>query len=1418
MTGDNNGILVVWKVVYGRRGRELIRLEPQKLCFGHPEPIVDVGFVTSEWGNEMAISLSNEGTIGVWTLRDGQCLRMKRICSAPSDTKTFMFRSIRTIGGTNIAIIFGLLPSIEFVDINTLTRLVNVEVDNFGEWVLDVLTLPSGENDRTKSSFPSKSATNDILVLTGAAKMHLFVCSDDVGSTSKLVWQLRSWNICWPVKPIKFLGPVDTLPRQFCLSADGLKLAIIGPSCWGLLDLAMLKKMSTLNAGNVDSPVIFPRICTHDHGDEMQTCCNNAECFLWVAASFAKQNILALWSACGNCCLYSILDDINGYKPGPLLRILRDPTASSPITSLSWRTDRISHCTRYSPGTVCRSGHDNGDTNIVASVVRGALIAFKSNGRDGIHCWAVDLDILNISRNLSGLIAQEIQITRIDRQFFFKVADAFITPPYSSRCTAALVVHDHHIDIVMETPGCVIRAFEDGLIRLSSLPYDLCPLTVNCTGKESIRGVSCTSMACPTWARQQYTQGERTLATRILICGCSDGSVRVWTFTVDLSKLQLRKSPCTTANLCFSHIGHHGPVTYVSVALSREILSPKTPKEQVVYRSSSFQERTFCSVGEDRAINVYIVTLAAREHVNVERLHHLQGHPAPILAVCWQISYGRIISVCAKGETLIWGLQSGEMERHTSILPPKIPEERNSYYEPFPPGKRSYYENGAEGSIAGPTCYLLETLPKLYRPEMEIGSCIRNYKNDAACKKRTLCEKIHAAGSNYFSLSPRSNPGAESPLQIIPFRGSCTWRSRRHPRPYLFLISIQDVAKWAMSVYDRGTDAREAQTWHSDMNLALVSYLFSWGENAALDSSCLEQLGLKKPTFDITMCSSLRGKDGTLTVIPSKLTSGPRNSGEICPFISAQQSLALVSLFMSLLSSKTFQGSSQKGFFSEIITHYGVVLPEKARPRYIDPSLYFLARNGLGVGEHCYIAARLLLQGTIERMEDITRNAHAELWAKRLNDYDCEQFRVRSEITSRTSSAKAGVILKLFNKDPVVDVGNNLDNISEGLRTDLFEEYTNASGLSARHFWKTTVMIENVTLKLFERTSIYRTNSHETELGQSISMFDPHRNTIILILSVIGISFPQNVSPQTARVITSTLLFHLESGPVFMRALSAELIGKGFVLWRPHVPNLASLILTLLSMMNIARRVAFNNMSGSNGPIVEDVHVAAASRRAMLEIGASQPVLLISTVGREILRSDRTDLYYETCIMALVCVVKKRPLALSRHLSAVVEVVVKSLDPSKPLTRKGCLHASTTALHELVKRFSTVAFHQKTQRLAVGTPDKVIIIYDLRTATKWRLFEGHTGSISALSFDADGSILASYSMDEPCLKIWQVGSSGFLGGILGLNSKCLKTVSLQPLEEQVKLRDVASPCRLHWDATGEFKLRRENGYVQHFQL
>lgn len=54
------------------------------------------------------------------------------------------------------------------------------------------------------------------------------------------------------------------------------------------------------------------------------------------------------------------------------------------------------------------------------------------------------------------------------------------------------------------------------------------------------------------------------------------------------------------------------------------------------------------------------------------------------------------------------------------------------------------------------------------------------------------------------------------------------------------------------------------------------------------------------------------------------------------------------------------------------------------------------------------------------------------------------------------------------------------------------------------------------------------------------------------------------------------------------------------------------------------------------------------------------------------------------------------------------------------------LHAATASLFQLVRRFPMVTFHQQTQRFAVGCTDGLIVLYDLRTATKWKVLEGHT--------------------------------------------------------------------------------------------
>lgn len=68
-------------------------------------------------------------------------------------------------------------------------------------------------------------------------------------------------------------------------------------------------------------------------------------------------------------------------------------------------------------------------------------------------------------------------------------------------------------------------------------------------------------------------------------------------------------------------------------------------------------------------------------------------------------------------------------------------------------------------------------------------------------------------------------------------------------------------------------------------------------------------------------------------------------------------------------------------------------------------------------------------------------------------------------------------------------------------------------------------------------------------------------------------------------------------------------------------------------------------------------------------------------------------------------------------------------------------------------------FHTATQRLAVGTNEGAIIMYDLKTATRLYVLEGHKKRLSAISFSPDGRRLVTASMDESVVMVWKVGSS-----------------------------------------------------------
>ena len=64
-----------------------------------------------------------------------------------------------------------------------------------------------------------------------------------------------------------------------------------------------------------------------------------------------------------------------------------------------------------------------------------------------------------------------------------------------------------------------------------------------------------------------------------------------------------------------------------------------------------------------------------------------------------------------------------------------------------------------------------------------------------------------------------------------------------------------------------------------------------------------------------------------------------------------------------------------------------------------------------------------------------------------------------------------------------------------------------------------------------------------------------------------------------------------------------------------------------------------------------------------------------------------------------------------------------------------------------------------TQRLAVGTNEGAVIMYDLKTAIRLYVLEGHTKAITACSFSTDGRRLVTISLEESLVLVWKVGSS-----------------------------------------------------------
>lgn len=111
---------------------------------------------------------------------------------------------------------------------------------------------------------------------------------------------------------------------------------------------------------------------------------------------------------------------------------------------------------------------------------------------------------------------------------------------------------------------------------------------------------------------------------------------------------------------------------------------------------------------------------------------------------------------------------------------------------------------------------------------------------------------------------------------------------------------------------------------------------------------------------------------------------------------------------------------------------------------------------------------------------------------------------------------------------------------------------------------------------------------------------------------------------------------------------------------------------------------------------------------------------------------------------------------LAYYAQNIVDAILKILSPHNVAIRKLCLEQCCEILHILVKKLPMVDFSQAKQKIAVGTSECTIIIYDLKTASFWKCLEGHTGPLSAVMFSNTGNSLVSYSSHDLTARLWKI--------------------------------------------------------------
>ena len=321
------------------------------------------------------------------------------------------------------------------------------------------------------------------------------------------------------------------------------------------------------------------------------------------------------------------------------------------------------------------------------------------------------------------------------------------------------------------------------------------------------------------------------------------------------------------------------------------------------------------------------------------------------------------------------------------------------------------------------------------------------------------------------------------------------------------------------------------------------------------------------------------------------------------------------------------------------------------------------------------------------------------------------------------------------------------------------------------------------------------------------------KGVAVVILGIMGCLFPDSLDTALTAQIVAALLTNVHQHTM-QSALAADILSRGFVSFRKHINDIHELIYVLFHYCadGDAKRPSFGERVRS-----ALVLISAAVPQPFLEVMAQ--------IGSDV---DRLMAHKVLTIQLLKSVITKFPSHFEPHIPVVVEHLMGLLNPGIPARRERCLRACTVVLRTMCHKYQFISFHQDSQKYAVGTPGGTVVVYDLRTATKWRILQGQPGPILAVTstnhaynlapvsfidlwllqvaFDPSGRKICSYSTAADTICVWQAGSYGMFE-MFGLTGSCLS----QSNTPQLPFNTSHAPS-LVWDTSGAAVCLLQNGH------